>query len=83
MARDLFGSDSWSALGRGEFGDSAGIVQDSAPATPQWHPSAREWFAGMAMQGMMARALNDRSDTARLAFEQADAMVAEGRKVKP
>ena len=40
----------------------------------------REWFAGMAMNGMLSRIGMPEIDMARWAFEYADAMLKEGAK---
>jgi len=44
--------------------------------------SKRDWFAGMAMQGFCANPDRDipPGPTAEIAYEQADAMLAEGNK---
>lgn len=40
----------------------------------------REWFAGMAMQGLLADGCHDPKSVAQKAFEVADAMLAESEK---
>lgn len=46
----------------------------------QWHPSQREWFAGLAMQGILAswpsNARMQTENTGGLAVEFADALIA-------
>ena len=43
--------------------------------------SLRQWYAGMALQGMIAsRMTGDKNNIAEWAFEWADAMIAEGKK---
>ena len=64
---------------------------DGGPAFPtnleDWNGGfggmKRDWFAGMAMQGFCARHPDNdvgQDETAKLAYEQADAMLAEGNK---
>ena len=66
--------------------------QDGGPAFPYWNLAEntnhgitlRDWFAGMAMQGMLSNPdFNGASDAsvAGFAFRQADAMI-EGRERK-
>jgi hypothetical protein len=46
--------------------------------------SLRDWFAGMALQGIIPLALDaDIQTCARDAYQYADAMLAERDKVKP
>ena len=58
------------------------IKDDGGPAMPvpnvnNWYGlSLRDWFAGLAMQGMHTRDPElDFGDIAELAYEQADAMI--------
>lgn len=68
-----------------------GRKDDGGPAFPQpgddWNPkqtglSVRDWFAGQALAGMLAdRDMNAGPETtARIAYNYADAMLAEARK---
>lgn len=76
-------------------------MKDGGPAFPESHPACpfpasgltkREWFAGMAMLGLIVRGpdarINDESVdifklTAGAAYSQADAMLAEAEKGGP
>lgn len=50
--------------------------------------SLRDWFAGMALEGALANCYDDMPPSAmpavaKLAYDQADAMLAEREKLKP
>lgn len=54
---------------------------DSAGLRPCAGMSLRDWFAGMAMEGILARNLGrPLSDSVAIAFAYADAMIAERQK---
>lgn len=66
------------------------IINDGGPAFPfvtlrSFAPgmSLRNWYAGMALQGICAaswNAMNNPEETVRASFRMADAMIAESNK---
>ena len=59
------------------------VVDDGGQAFPTTHDgmTLRDWFAGMALQGLLAGSENMSIDTAaRLSYTAADMMIAERAK---
>ena len=59
---------------------------ESQVATHLWHFSGltkREWFAGMALQGLLANpsTILKQADIPELSFEYADAMIRQGKSL--
>lgn len=70
------------AFPHGPLGDSITFEDGRTNHQVDAHPgmSLRDWFAGMAMQGLLAAEIGDNvsgyEDLAEMAFKQADSMIA-------
>lgn len=79
-------NDGGSAFPKSAF-YAPGTVEDGLYNGPDDGMTLRQWYAGLAMQGLIASASpNERSDeyfvnrAARMAYELADMMIAKGKK---
>jgi hypothetical protein len=59
-----------------------GISGDMTPLAFQPGMSLRDWFAGMAIQGTLSDPCSTFNTVAAMAYKQADAMLAERKRVK-
>lgn len=77
MSRDINGDDMAfpCEIQTGESNGGGGMCTVTSKGL-----SKREWFAGMALQGMLANGCVVCEKTAEEAYQQADAMLEEGAK---